>query len=94
MILLLELLTTCALRNPIGMTFGHTALDPLLRILSINLLLELLTKQTFRNPARRELHPRYARPFAVRFVDDFDLVVIDNMRFAQPNRYDLQPYCA
>ena len=70
-ILLLLSLTTCALRNPIGMTFGHTALDPLLRKLSIILLMAIIDKTNFSQPARRELHPRYARPFAVRFVDNF-----------------------
>ena len=27
-------------------------------------------------------------------VDNFALVIIDNMRYSQPKRYDLQPYCA
>ena len=49
-ILLLLSLTTCALRNPIGMTFGHTALDPLLRKLSIILLMAIIDKTNFSQP--------------------------------------------
>ena len=36
------LLTTCAIRNPSGMTYSHTALDLLLRKLSIILLRKII----------------------------------------------------